>query len=56
MLFALACTAGYFWATYAVPETGGRALEEVDAVFGSRAGADDVRLRHEVRSLQERYF
>lgn len=48
MIFAIACFAGYLWATYVVPETGNVSLEEMDAVFGSNAGVEDVRLKHEI--------
>ena len=48
MIFAVACFLGYLWSTYVVPETGNVSLEEMDAVFGSNAGTEDVRLKHEV--------
>lgn len=47
-LFACACFGAYLWATHLVPETGGVALEEIDAVFGGEAGKADVDLRREV--------
>ena len=49
MTFATACFAGYFWATYAVPETASVSLEEMDAVFGSSAGREDMLLKYQVR-------
>lgn len=49
MIFALACFLGYFWSTYIVPETGNVSLEEMDEVFGSSAGAEDSRLKRQVR-------
>ena len=49
MIFAVACFLGYLWSTYVVPETGNVSLEEMDAVFGSNAGVEDVKLKHEVR-------
>lgn len=51
MIFSVACFLGYLWSTYIVPETGKVSLEEMDAVFGSNAGADDIRLKHEVRDI-----
>lgn len=48
MTFAVACFIGYLWSTYVVPETGNVSLEEMDAVFGSNAGTEDVRLKHQV--------
>ena len=48
--FSVACFAGYFWATYVVPETASISLEEMDAVFGSSAGLEDMQLKHQVRS------
>ena len=47
-VFAAACAAGYAWATRCVPETGGVALEEIDAVFGSDAARADAALKREV--------
>jgi hypothetical protein len=49
MIFSVACFLGYFWSTYIVPETGNVSLEEMDAVFGSSAAAEDSQLKHEVR-------
>ncbi|EKM52272.1 uncharacterized protein PHACADRAFT_100265, partial [Phanerochaete carnosa HHB-10118-sp] len=54
MVFAIACFMGYLWSTYVVPETGNVSLEEMDAVFGSNAGADDVQLKHEVSYTTKR--
>lgn len=48
MVFAVSCFAGYFWSTYAVPETAGVSLEEIDAVFGSSAGREDMQLKYQV--------
>ncbi len=50
MTFAVACFLGYFWSTYMVPETGNVSLEEMDAVFGSSAGREDVALKFQVCS------
>lgn len=52
LVFATACFAGYVWSTYCVPETANVSLEEVDAVFGSSAGREDVALKHQVRALR----
>lgn len=48
MTFATACFLGYLWSTYSVPETGNVSLEEMDAVFGSNAGSNDVALKAQV--------
>ncbi|OBZ69867.1 putative glucose transporter rco-3 [Grifola frondosa] len=48
LIFAIACAAGYFWSTYIVPETANVPLEEIDAVFGSSAGREDLVLKHQI--------
>jgi hypothetical protein len=48
MIFAIACSAGYLWATYIVPETANVSLEEIDAVFNSPAARDDMQLKLQV--------
>jgi len=48
MIFGIACSAGYVWATYRVPETANVSLEEIDAVFKSRAGSDDMQLKRQI--------
>ena len=48
MIFAIACSAGYLWATYIVPETANVSLEEIDAVFNSPAARDDRQLKLQV--------
>ena len=48
MMFAIACFLAYFWATYCVPETANVSLEEIDAVFKSSAGVEDVALKRQV--------
>lgn len=45
MIFALSCFSSYFWSTFYVPETANVSLEEIDAVFGSKAGSEDERLK-----------
>jgi hypothetical protein len=47
MVFAVACFLAYFWSTYIVPETANVSLEEIDAVFKSSAGREDVLLKRE---------
>lgn len=48
MIFAIACSAGYLWATYIIPETANVSLEEIDAVFKSTAARDDMALKLQV--------
>lgn len=48
MIFAIACSAGYLWATYIVPETANVSLEEIDAVFNSPAAREDMQLKLQV--------
>ncbi|EJF56849.1 MFS general substrate transporter [Dichomitus squalens LYAD-421 SS1] len=48
VVFATACFAGYVWSTYCVPETANISLEEIDAVFGSSAGREDVAIKHQI--------
>lgn len=54
LVFASACALGYLWSTYFVPETANVSLEEMDAVFGSSAGREDIALKHQVRILPHR--
>jgi hypothetical protein len=42
---------GYLFSTYLVPETAGVSLEEIDAVFGTSVGREDVELRRQVCTL-----
>ncbi|KAI8978293.1 general substrate transporter [Trametes punicea] len=49
-IFAVACSLGYVWSTYSVPETANVSLEEMDAVFGSSAGQEDLALRHQIEA------
>ena len=49
LVFAAACALGYVWSTFFVPETANVSLEEMDAVFGSSAGREDVALKRQVR-------
>ncbi|GBE80765.1 MFS glucose transporter mfs1 [Sparassis crispa] len=48
MIFATACFLGYLWSTYMVPETANVSLEDMDAVFGSSVGQEDVELRQQI--------
>jgi len=43
----LAC--GIVWVIFALPETKGATLEEMDRVFGSRTGAEDAIMLAEAR-------
>ena len=49
MIFASACFAAYVWATYWVPETANVPLEDIDTLFGSTAGKEDLRIKHQAR-------
>ncbi|KAH9920932.1 MFS monosaccharide transporter [Fomitopsis serialis] len=48
LVFSSACFVGYLWSTYVVPETANVSLEEIDAVFGSSAGREDVQLKAQI--------
>ncbi|KAF8652610.1 hypothetical protein AX16_004299, partial [Volvariella volvacea WC 439] len=48
MIFATACFGGFIWATVYVPETADVSLEEIDAVFRSSAGREDMLLKSQV--------
>ncbi len=48
LIFAVACALGYVWSTYSVPETANVSLEEIDAVFESSAGLEDIALKQQV--------
>ncbi|KAF8058682.1 general substrate transporter [Lyophyllum atratum] len=48
MVFAVACALAYFWSTYIVPETANVSLEEIDAVFKSSVGLEDVQLKQQI--------
>ena len=49
-MFSTACLAAYFFSTYFVPETANVSLEEIDAVFRSAAGREDLAVRKRVSS------
>ncbi|KAJ7496412.1 MFS monosaccharide transporter [Mycena latifolia] len=48
LTFASACFLAYLWATYSIPETAGVPLEDMDRVFGSEVGREDMLRRREV--------
>ncbi|KAJ3515026.1 hypothetical protein NLJ89_g2020 [Agrocybe chaxingu] len=48
LIFAAACVAAYFWATYYVPETANVSLEEVDKLFKSSAGVEEAEMKREI--------
>ncbi|RDX49352.1 general substrate transporter [Lentinus brumalis] len=50
LVFATACSLGYLWSTYFVPETANISLEEMDAVFGSSVGREDVALKQQIEA------
>jgi hypothetical protein len=56
MIFAVACSVGYLWATYIVPETANVSLEEIDAVFKSSAARDDMQLKTQVRITKTHFL
>jgi len=47
-IFASACFVGYLWSTYIVPETANVSLEDIDALFGTTAGRDDMELKRQI--------
>lgn len=51
MIFSTACFFAYLWSTYLVPETANVSLEEIDAIFTSSAGMEDLEVKHQVRLL-----
>ncbi|KAI0645161.1 general substrate transporter [Trametes meyenii] len=50
LIFGVACLLGYLWSTYLVPETANVSLEEIDTVFGSSAGREDLALRRQIEA------
>ncbi|KAH9855919.1 general substrate transporter [Lenzites betulinus] len=50
LIFATACFFGYVWSTHFVPETANVSLEEIDAVFGSSAGLEDIALKRQIET------
>ncbi|OZJ05111.1 hypothetical protein BZG36_01380 [Bifiguratus adelaidae] len=48
VFFAAFCFLAFFWVLIFVPETKGRTLEEMDEVFGSKAGTVDVQLMQRI--------
>lgn len=55
IFFAMWCAVSAVWTWYFVPETKGRSLEDMDRVFGDRAGTGDRKRRKQlVAELRER--
>lgn len=48
LLFATACLAAHIWSTHLVPETAGASLEDMDAVFESKVGMEERKVKHQV--------
>lgn len=48
MIFSTACFFAYLWSTYLVPETANVSLEEIDAIFTSSAGREDLEVKHQI--------
>ncbi|KAG7091343.1 hypothetical protein E1B28_010386 [Marasmius oreades] len=48
LIFAAACFTAYLWASWRVPETANVSLEEVDSMFKSSAGRDELALRRQI--------
>ena len=52
VFFAVFCLLSGIWTFFVVPETAGRSLEDMDAVFGDNTGhMDDVRRREILATL-----
>ena len=49
IFFAVFLAGGIVWVIFALPETKGATLEEMDRVFGSRTGTEDAVLLAEAR-------
>lgn len=48
LLFATACLAAHIWSTHLVPETAGASLEDMDAVFESKVGMEERKVKHQL--------
>lgn len=48
--FAVFCLLSFLWAYFCVPETAGRSLEDMDAVFNDISGAADEARKREILS------
>lgn len=46
--FAIFCGLSAVWTWFAVPETKGKSLEDMDRVFGDNAAEEDVARRREI--------
>ncbi|KAF9074514.1 MFS monosaccharide transporter [Rhodocollybia butyracea] len=51
MLFAVASFVAYIWVTYCVPETANVSLEEIDGVFRSSAGREEIVMKSQASFL-----
>jgi hypothetical protein len=55
IFFAVFCVISFVWVWFAVPETKGKTLEEMDEVFNDRSGVEDVAKKERVlRNVFER--
>lgn len=48
MMFAVASFLAYIWVTYTVPETANVSLEEIDGMFRSSAGREEIVMKRQV--------
>lgn len=48
VFFACICLAAAIWAFFLVPETKGKTLEELDAVFGDDSGKEEHEIMRQV--------
>ncbi|KIJ51211.1 hypothetical protein M422DRAFT_58818 [Sphaerobolus stellatus SS14] len=48
LMFAIACSAACVWAFFIVPETAGASLEEIDRIFNSSAGREELEQRKQL--------
>lgn len=48
MMFAVASFFAYIWVTYTVPETANVSLEEIDGMFRSSAGREEIAMKRQV--------
>ena len=48
LIFSMCTFCGYIFSTHIVPETAGVSLEEIDEVFGSDVGREELELRKQV--------
>ncbi|KAE9406147.1 general substrate transporter [Gymnopus androsaceus JB14] len=48
MMFAVASFFAYIWVTYTVPETANVSLEEIDGMFRSSAGREEIAMKRQI--------